>query len=252
MKKYLIEKIRKLVGVEKNKFLLEAVLMRLDKQETVLNEIYNANLFRDSISSSEWLEKKSFSPGRWAVDYSFLYILYRVLNHVKPKYIVEFGLGQSTKMISQFAEFYDLELSVFENNQEWIDFFQKDFDIGRNCRLNKVELESVHYDGFESIRYKDVVHYLSASEIELIVLDGPIGSKRYSRTQVLDLIPKYINQKHFCVLIDDYNRQGEKDTVNELLNQLEVGNIDYAKVVYTGEKNVMLICSTNNIYLTSL
>ena len=56
--------------------------------------------------------------------------------------------------------------------------------------------------------------------IDLIILDGPFGSQRYSRIQILDLIPLSINKENFCILIDDFQRIGEKDTANEYRNSI--------------------------------
>ena len=83
-----------------------------------------ANLFRDTIQDSEWLRYKNFSPGGWAVDYGVLYTLYRVLNDMKPKNIIEFGLGQSSKMFHQYGAYYrDTKIITCEHNNDWISFF---------------------------------------------------------------------------------------------------------------------------------
>ena len=62
-----------------------------------------AQIFNNTISESLWLKDKTFSPGRWAVGYPYLYVMYRVLNETRPKRILELGLGQSTRMIAQYA-----------------------------------------------------------------------------------------------------------------------------------------------------
>ena len=82
------------------------ILLALKKQEGIQNELLKAEVFNSTIADSEWLRYKSFSPGRWAVDYALLYTLYRTLTAMKPTKIIEFGLGQSSKMIHQYAIFY--------------------------------------------------------------------------------------------------------------------------------------------------
>ena len=74
-----------------------------------------AQIFNNTISESLWLKDKTFSPGRWAVGYPYLYVMYRVLNETRPKRILELGLGQSTRMIAQYAAaFQDVEHIVVE------------------------------------------------------------------------------------------------------------------------------------------
>ena len=43
-------------------------------------EILWAQIFNNTISSSAWLKDASFSPGRAAVGYPFLYACYRILD----------------------------------------------------------------------------------------------------------------------------------------------------------------------------
>ncbi len=58
-----------------------------------------AEIFNNTISNSTWLNDKTFSPGRWAVGYPAIYAIYRILNEVQPRMILELGLGQSTRII---------------------------------------------------------------------------------------------------------------------------------------------------------
>lgn len=73
---------------------------------SALEEIRWGQIYNSTIAGSEWLKDQSVSPGRWAVGYNYLYILYRILNDVKPTNILELGLGQSTKLMAQYAAFY--------------------------------------------------------------------------------------------------------------------------------------------------
>ncbi len=76
----------------------------LRESKNINKEILWAETFNNTISDSNWLKDKSFSPGRWAVGYQYLYAVYRILNAVKPKKILELGLGQSTKLLNQYAK----------------------------------------------------------------------------------------------------------------------------------------------------
>jgi len=79
-------------------------------------------IFNNSISGCDWLEDRSFSPGRWALGYQALYVLFRALSNVKPMRILGLGFGQSARMITQYATTdSNTEHYVVEHNQEWID-----------------------------------------------------------------------------------------------------------------------------------
>lgn len=65
-------------------------------------EIEWAHIYHDTIRGRKWLEELAISPGRHAANYSFLCILTKILADFKPKKIIEFGLGESSKLISSF------------------------------------------------------------------------------------------------------------------------------------------------------
>lgn len=252
MKKYFLQKIRKLIGTDKILELQHQINNELKNQNNKLNEIYYAQLFQSTIASSSWLKNKSFSPGRWAVDYSFLYTLYRVLNDLKPSKIVEFGLGQTTRMLGQYCDNFNVIAYTFEHDQNYIEFLQKSFEINKKIEVCRAELNETFYKGFKTFKYKCDIAKRTGDNVELIVLDGPFGTPRYSRIQILELVPECLNISNFCILIDDYQRLGEQDTVLEICSLFKKNNINFVKQNYKGSKEHILICSENNKFLTSL
>lgn len=249
MKKKIIQFIRKLVGTDK---IFQYQHKVHEKQRRKLEEIYKALLFESTIKNSEWLKNKSFSPGRMAVDFGFLFTLYRVLNDTKPKKIVEFGLGQSTRMISQYCDFFKASCITFEHNQNWIDHFRQDFNHTQHLTIFKDELLDVEYKGVKTARYKSDIGNICGENIELVVLDGPVGSPHFSRSQILDLMPSKINQSNFCIILDDLVRDGEKETANEIFSRLKENEIEFEAKIYSAENDHLVICSSNNHFLTSL
>ena len=74
-----------------------------------INELLYANKFHDTIKQSKWYKDQSLSLGEMAIDYGTAYVLYRVLDKMNPSSILEFGLGQSSKLIHQYANSYQKE-----------------------------------------------------------------------------------------------------------------------------------------------
>ena len=56
----------------------------------------------------------------------------------------------------------------------------------------------------------------------------------------------------FVIIIDDYNRKGEKKTVYEIEQILKQNGISYAKGIYYGDKQCMVICSKNLKFVCSM
>ena len=253
MKKKIIHVIRKMMGTDKVLINQTKIIDSLLKDRKLLNEILNSQIFHSSIQNNEWLINKSFSPGNWAVDYAFLYTLYRILNEARPQKIVEFGLGQTTKLIDQYSNFYKKITFTFEHDNNWIDFFHHSYNLGAYSKIIYSELSEVDYKGSKTLRYKeDIANKVDGGDIELVILDGPFGSKYYSRIQILDLIPNSININNFCILIDDYQRLGEKQTAQEIFSTFSDHGIKYRSKVFNSSKDHILICSLNNTFLTSI
>jgi predicted O-methyltransferase YrrM len=230
----------------------ERILSELSQLNRKEDELLKGMVFNNSIIGSDWLKKPNFSPGGWAVDYAFLYTLYRVLNDVRPKNILEFGLGQSSKMIYQYQESSsDIFALSIEHDPHWIAFFRKHAGMNQNTNIQLVALEEKTRNHSTTLAYKDLVNKLPEGKFDLILLDAPFGSGRYSRSQILDLVPDFLD-KSFVILLDDYNRTGEQETAEELKNLLAKNNIEFVSAVYGGQKQHLIIASVDQAFLTSI
>lgn len=233
----------------------------LEKQDKILRsqdnilrlqtETLYAQRFNNTIIDSHWLKYRSFSPGGWAVDYGLLYTLYRVLNGIKPKHILEFGLGQSSKMVHQYANYYQIEAVTCEHDNQWISFFNEGRDGDYNITIQKTELETITYKGMETLTYKDINKFMGEKKFDFILVDGPRGSKQFSRSQIVDIARNNLSPS-FCIIIDDTERRGEQETIQEVISVLESSGIQYCRREYSASKKHTLICSPDHKFLTSL
>lgn len=214
-----------------------------------------AEVFNNAISGSAWLKNTAFSPGRWAVGYSALYVIYRVLNEARPKRILELGLGQSTRMIAQYAAAHeDVEHTVVENDAEWIAFFKNDFALSEHTKIVRLETEMVPYKDAEAVRtFKDFKETFAGQKFDFIFIDAPIGGdmKQYARIDILHLLPECLSED-FVIMLDDAQRSGEAHTVAEMKKCLQENAISFKKGSYCGEKDNILISAEHMGFLTSM
>ncbi len=216
-------------------------------KEAVWGEVFN-----NTIIGSKWLKDKAFSPGRGAAGYQMLYLIYRVLDEVRPKKILELGLGQSTRMILQYvAEHGDVRHTVVEHNENWIEFFKESREFPTNTTIVWLDREYVPYKNAKQVlAYKDFVKTFGEEKFDLIIIDGPQDkymkeyTKKYSRIDVLSIIPKCLC-KDFVILMDDSHRVGEKNALLEIERVLRANDIKYGRWDYVGEKDTTLICNKN-------
>ncbi|WP_300680151.1 DUF4422 domain-containing protein [Nocardioides sp.] len=212
-------------------------------------------VFHDTVRDSAWFTDQTLSPGRWALGYPALYALYRVLDEMRPTSILELGLGQSTKVISQYvAHAGDVAHTVVEHDQQWVDFFTEGFTVADATRIELLDLQRErHREDPSVLRYAGFKEAIGTTTYDLVVIDGPFGgdAKVYSRIDVLDLIPESL-QSRFVILLDDYNRQGEQRTAAEIGAALDEAGVAHAEASYSGAKATWLATSPDLAFFGSL
>ena len=214
-----------------------------------LKEMNYAHVFKDTINDSDWLFNKSFSANNAAANYSFLYILYRILDEIKPSKILELGLGQTTLLTSQYVNFFkNADLQVVEDNEKWIEYFSNKLNITSNVKINLVNKREILINSFKCLKYENFSNLIKDDLFNLIIIDGPYGANQeYPRSNIWDLINNLAD--NFVIIIDDYDRQGEINTSKILLDKLSENGIIFNTSVFRGIKNQLVIYSKNNYFI---
>lgn len=219
-----------------------------------LDELEWAHIFHDSIKGFDSLNNLSLNIGRWAGNYSFFYVLFRILKDFKPNTVLDLGLGESSKFISTYIQNYDKKIhhTIVEQSQEWIDYFNSTFSLNEQTHTICCEIEQKDIKGFKSNYYKDLPSKLNNSKMDLVIVDGPFGSDHYSRYNVVELFEKKLLNDEFIVLIDDYEREGEQETAKEFMHILKQNAISFDSVEYQGKKKQLVIATPKYKYALSL
>lgn len=212
-------------------------------------------LFNQVSAGSSWLKDTKFAPGRWAVGYQYLYAVYRILNEVQPKNILELGLGQSTRLISQYAAAYpEVRHQVVEHDPGWMTFFRNNFRLPHNTEMVQLDREFIKYKDSDHIRvFKDFSETFRGQRFDFISIDAPLGADmyQYSRIDVLRVMPDCLAES-FIIIIDDTERSGEQHMINEMYKVLKASNITFTTGQYSGKKDCMVICSENLKFVCSM
>lgn len=215
-----------------------------------LNELIWAEVFKCAVQDSEWFVRRSLCPGRWAMGFPALYVLFRILDNFRPVSILEFGLGESSKMTMQYkAGNPDADLTVIEHDESWKELFCAKYGMAELVKVVPLEITA---DEPPHIGYKDLLPVIAGRKYDCILVDGPWGCEKDSRDHILDIIEAGLLAEEFVILFDDVHRQGEKDTVDKMYVVLDKKGIMFEKHVYSGEKDTLLVCSPRHKYLCSL
>lgn len=243
------------------KKILYGILRKIEifrKMETYLKnsratqlEILNGMIFNNTIVDSTWFKYRSVSPGLWAADYGLLYSIFRILNEMKPMNILEFGLGQSSKLIHQYAQFYHVKAKTCEHDEKWIHFFMQSKPGDYNVTIEKMDLETIQYKGLETLTYKSCPNLFQDEKYDFILVDGPFGSRHYSRPQIIDIVKNNLSAS-FCIVIDDTHRNGEMETVHEIEAIFRERRVKYKIRQYCSSKKHTILCSDDLAFLTTM
>ena len=175
-----------------------------------------------------------------------------MLNEYKLASILELGLGESTKFIATYGQHY-IKLknhTVVEHDNEWISIFQQNFQITSFTRILQLNLEEKQINSFKSTSYLGLEKEIT-EKYDLYIIDGPFGSDRFSRHTIVDLAMNFNPEDEFIILMDDCDRKGEMDTVNDLIKLLNKKNIKFYTRKYIGLKDQLLIVTEKYKFTTS-
>lgn len=215
-----------------------------NSQIKYLKELEWAQIYHDSIRGHKDIENLPINIGRWAGNYSFFYVLNRVLKDFKPSHILEMGLGESSKFISTYLDSYLKQSThlIIEQDKDWTSAFKEKFVLSNRSTIENCALVKTDVMGFPVNRYENFSDKIE-NNYDLYVVDGPHGSLRYSRYDIVSAVKKMNNNNQFIIILDDYNRQGEKDTFYELQSVFKTKGIVIYHETYFGVKAVKIIAS---------
>ncbi len=227
-------------------------LKKIEKQN---QEILWARIWDDTCRDKEWIKGlPGIFPGRCAVGYNYIYIMTRILDSVEPHAVLDLGLGISSTLISAWfkhSQFEDGCHTIVEQDTRWANFYLKKNKLSPCSKLIITECVEKKYKGNIVNAYKDFKKNISGKQYNVISIDGPWGSGHYSRRDIVPLLPDILT-KDFVIIMDDSNRIGEKETIEEIINVLEKNGIKTEIGLYHGETDCTLICSSDYKFLCTL
>ena len=139
-----------------------------------------------------------------------------------------------------------------DHDEAWVKHFSK-FQLGACSEVQVFDLYTKRFrDKYETLSYKGFENVAKDGKFQLIAIDGPFGSKKFSRNDVLDHLESIIDTDNFIIVFDDTNRSGEYQTFKEIVSKLEDLGVEHDWCRYYGDKIISLVYSSNYKYLNSL
>ena len=221
----------------------------------ISRELLWADVFNSTIADSRWLTDRGFSPGRWAVGYAYLYALYRILNELKPRRILDIGLGQTSRLIAQYAASDpSVEHVIVESSDEWIGFFRRGFALPENSRIVRMNTAFEPFREADRVRvYEGFKEKFADGAFDLVSVDGPFSADmaRYARIDLLKILPQGL-AANFAVLFDDVHLRQNAVIAEACERALTTAGIACGSAIYRGEKDLAVISSDSWRFLRTL
>lgn len=224
------------------------------RQYKLLKELEWAHVYHDSIRGIKWLENTPLNIGRWAGNYPFFYVLHRVLNDCKPTSIVEFGLGESSKFISKYLDHKlpNSNHTIIEQDANWKAIFEESFDLSDRSNIQVCPAIIKDVQDYKVTSYKNIEEVLANKKFDLYVIDGPTGSERFSRYDIVNLTSILSAKDEFIIILDDTNRKGERDTYAALIQELKNRSIEIWTNAISGNKELGIIVTEKYKHLCTI
>jgi len=146
-----------------------------------------------------------------AASYGLMYLLFRVFNEHEINSVVEFGSGQTTLLIDRIKK-AGTHHACYEHNPDW------HAQIAPRLTSCDYRLRPLEDSTIDTRRVQWYSH-VEARNFDLMLIDGPPGTDRYSRFGCVELIRSRIS-KDFLIIMDDGQRRGEQDTVAHIVDLL--------------------------------
>ena len=217
--------------------LYEHVLMNHGYLESTYRHLFLRELDRLG------LEDKYF-PIQWGGNYSLLYLILRVIQTVKPKNVIELGVGQTTLLIDELRIKAGFEFDVvsLEHDQFWAT------EMGKQVShdITHAPLVTKRVSGKKVSCYNLENAPLTDRKFDLMVVDGPIGTIFWSRICALEILKEHSSEE-FSVIFDDYQRFGERQSASLIRKHFNANGIGLKKMVYRSSRQQIVLATPGHI-----
>lgn len=150
-----------------------------------------------------------------AANASLLFVLGRILTELPVSRVIEFGAGSTSKLIGHCASRSTLTAATIEHDPFWADHIAAQVSHPVfTCPLTDDTRWGITTQTYQ---LPDLVR---EQRFDLLVIDGPPGKPTHSRLGAVAQAVELADAE-FILVLDDVDRDGEKQTVKALQQQMQ-------------------------------
>jgi hypothetical protein len=227
---------RELARSALNKFSKEAsTIARITKTNPPMEAVYQQLFVRDLASAGI---VDDFYPVGGASNYSLLYVILRIARELQPTSILDVGAGQSSVLWNRLLKLKCVQrVLTVEDNSDWAQHIASRVDH----EILQSPLAARSVGGREVATYDwDAIH--AKGPFDVVMCDGPRGSRRYSRYGVLAILEHGL-PTDFVVIVDDAERIGEQDTLLAMISRLQANGRRFSLGYVRAQKTQVILAA---------
>ncbi len=166
-------------------------------------------------------KKIDLYPFGGSANSGLLYFLGRFCKEHTDLSILELGMGQTTLLLNLFSINQKNHIA-YDDNEFWVQNIKSKLMYSEKSELNFKDLEQVVINNHNTNFYQDLNDEMSDQHIDLVIVDGPKGSKKLSRSGIIPLlVEKFTLQDNLVVIFDDTHRRPEFESFELLVKILK-------------------------------
>jgi hypothetical protein len=201
-------------------------IYRITPGEKLGYELASVDLLRRLCESHAWLQFPMFPVGG-AANHAFLAILVRALSECDFDSVLEFGAGQTTRVLSEWSKVSGAKVCTIESDAGWITECRKIVSSPHHQLVHAPLCES--NDGHQWYDFEVVRAHHRSGAASLIIVDGPVGIKRWSRAGFIQRFDE-LRGENWVVLWDDLHRYGDLQSFAAFIRKLENHRVPHGVV----------------------
>lgn len=186
-----------------------------------------------------WLPNDLYPAAAGSSGALLTYLLVRALKELRIESTLELGAGQSTRILSSHASTFGSQSLTFEEDRWWAEQLVENISHGRST-ITVSPVVSSRCEGKTTRFYDDYSRIIGGRRFSLFLVDGPIGSKSFSRLGAVESIPEHLDDE-WIVIWDDLDRPGDLESFGMALRKLRRLGVQHHHALFDGDRTVGVI-----------
>ncbi len=201
------------------------------------SEIFWLMQYQYVAADVDWLPIKSIGSSNTSaeVGYAYLYILIRLLEEYHPKNILEFNIGQVTKISAQYASTHSAKLTVLDHDRSRVEYLLHKWPIDwSGTEIHGAPLMDAQGYGISGWYYRNFQNVTDGKRYNVFLLKCPRGGDRCIKPH-LDIMTKLLEliADDFAILIDHVEDEAVNKVYKRMKEIFEEHGIVYRNAIFS-------------------